>query len=156
MPLKTDEIQYFLKLPFFTIQFMKRGTRIPYFGAFWGGPYMTIIQKTIGQMIAEIAQSYPNRDALVHTETGTRYDYNQLSHQIDRTARGFLNQGLQPGDRVALWASNVPEWIFAVLGLAKIGAMTVPIDPAASEDSLRYMLLQSESCGLIVAGQNGD
>jgi fatty-acyl-CoA synthase len=117
---------------------------------------MTIIQKTIGQMIAEIAQSYPNRDALVHTETGTRYDYNQLSHQIDRTARGFINQGLQPGDRVALWASNVPEWIFAVLGLAKIGAMTVPIDPAASEDSLRYILLQSESCGLIVAGQNGE
>ena len=114
---------------------------------------MMIIQKTIGQMIADIAKTHSNRDALVHTETGTRYDYDQLSHQIDRTARGFLNQGIQPGDRVALWSSNVPEWIFSMMGLAKIGAMTVPIDPAASKDTLHYILEQSESCGLIVAGR---
>ena len=70
-----------------------------------------IIQKTIGQMTAEIAKTYSNRDALVHTEIGTRNDYDQLSQQIDRIARGFLNQGIQPGDRVALWSANVPEWI---------------------------------------------
>ena len=115
-----------------------------------------IIQKTIGQMIADIAKTYSNRDALVHTETGTRYDYDQLSHQIERTARGFLNQGIQPEDRVALWSSNVSEWIFSMMGLAKIGAMTVPIDPAASRDTLHYILGQSESCGLIIAGENDD
>ena len=85
-----------------------------------------------------------------------RYDYDLLSHQIDRTAGGFLNQGIQPGDRVALWSSNVPEWIFSMMGLAKIGAMTVPIDPAATKDTLHYILEQSESCGLIIAGENDD
>jgi fatty-acyl-CoA synthase len=115
-----------------------------------------IIHKTIGQMIADIAKTHSNRNALVHTEIGTRYNYVQLSHQIDRTARGFLNQGIQPGDRVALWSSNVSEWIFSMMGLAKIGAMTVPIDPAASKDTLHYILGQSESCGLIIAGENDD
>jgi fatty-acyl-CoA synthase len=115
-----------------------------------------IIQKTIGQMIAKIAKTFSNRDALVHTEIGTRSDYHQLSQQIDRTARGFLNQGIQPGNRVALWSSNVPEWIHSMIALAKIGAVTVPIDPAASKDTLHYILGQSESCGLIIAGENDD
>ena len=113
-----------------------------------------IIQKTIGQSIAEIAKTYATRDALVHAETGTRYDYAQLSRQIDRTARGFLNQGIQPGDRVALWSTNVCEWIFSMMGLATIGALTVPIDPAASQDTLHYILAQSESCSLILTGEN--
>jgi fatty-acyl-CoA synthase len=117
---------------------------------------MILIHKTIGQMIAEIAQTNSNREAMVHTETEARYDYNQLSHQIDRTARGFLHQGIKPGDKVALWSSNNPEWIFSMLALAKIGAMIVPIDPAVSIDTLHYILKQSESCGLIVAVNSDD
>jgi fatty-acyl-CoA synthase len=117
---------------------------------------MIVIHKTIGQMMEEVTQKYLNRDALVHAETETRYDYNQLSRQIDRNARGFLNQGIKPGDKVALWSSNHPEWICSMLALAKIGAMIVPIDPAASSDTLHYILEQSESCGLIVAGAIDD
>ena len=115
-----------------------------------------IIQKTIGQVISEIARLYPNRDALVHTEIGIRYNYKQLSHEIDRTARGFLNQGIKPGDKVALWSSNVPEWIFSVLGLAKIGAITVPIDPAASKIPCIIYWSNQKVAGLIVAGANDD
>ncbi len=117
---------------------------------------MTIICKTIGQMITDIAQTYSNRDALIHTEIGNRYSYGMLSRQMDRAAGGFLHQGIRPGDKVALWASNIPEWIFSMLALAKIGAMIVPIDPAASVDTLHYILEQSESCGLIVAGEIDD
>jgi fatty-acyl-CoA synthase len=117
---------------------------------------MTTIHKTIGQAIAEIAKTYYSRDALIHTEMAVRYDYGQLSRQIDRTARGFLHQGVKKGDRIALWSSNIPEWIFSMLALAKIGALVVPIDPAASVETLHYILKQSESYGLIVAGKTED
>jgi len=116
---------------------------------------MSIIQKSIGNLISEIASANSNRDALVHTETGQRYNYQELSHEIDRAARGFLSQGIRPGDKIALWSPNVPEWMIAFLGLAKIGAITVPIDPAAAKDNLFYILGQSESRGLIVAGSAG-
>jgi acyl-CoA synthetase (AMP-forming)/AMP-acid ligase II len=112
---------------------------------------MSIIQKSIGNLISEIASANSNRDALVHTESGQRYSYQELSHEIDRAARGFLSRGIRPGDKIALWSANVPEWIVAFLGLAKIGAITVPIDPAAAKDNLFYILGQSESRGLIVA-----
>jgi fatty-acyl-CoA synthase len=117
---------------------------------------MTLIHKTIGQAIAEIAKTYSRRDALIHTEMAVRYDYGQLSRQIDRTARGLLHQGVKQGDRIALWSSNIPEWIFSMLALAEIGAMVVPIDPAASVETLQYILKQSESYGLIVAGKTED
>lgn len=117
---------------------------------------MRIIEKTVGQLIAEIAQKYSDRDALIHAEVGIRYSYGSLSRQIDRAARGFLYQGIQPGDKVALWSSNVPGWIFSMLALAKIGALTVPIDPAASAEALHYILEQSESRGLISGGEFND
>ena len=116
---------------------------------------MSIIQKSIGNLISEIASANSNRDALVHTEAGQRYSYQELSHEIDRAARGFLSRGIRPGDKIALWSPNVPEWMVAFLGLAKIGAITVPIDPAAAKDSLFYILGQSESRCLIVADSAG-
>jgi len=112
---------------------------------------MSNIRNSIGDLISDIAQKNSDRDALVHTEAGQRYSYRDLSHEIARTARGFLSRGIRPGDKIALWSPNLPEWMVAFLGLAKIGAITVPIDPAAAKDNLYYILEQSESRGLIVA-----
>src|SRR5210317_162852 len=116
---------------------------------------MSNIKNSIGERISDIAQKNSERDALVHTEAGQRYSYRDLSHEIARTARGFLSRGIRPGDKIALWSPNLPEWMVAFLGLAKIGAITVPIDPAAAKDNLYYILEQSESRGLIVA-DNGE
>ena len=114
---------------------------------------MSKIRNSIGELISDIAQKNSDRDALVHTEAGQRHSYQDFSHEIDRAARGFLSRGIRPGDKIALWSDNVPQWLVAFLALAKIGAITVPIDPAAAKDNLYYILEQSESRGLIVAGR---
>ena len=107
-------------------------------------------QKTISQMLSDIRCAYPERDAVVHTEFGIRYNYDRLSMEIDKVALGFLSRGIQSGDKVAIWAPNIPEWMIAMLALAKIGAITVPIDPAAKKDNLSYILQQSETRALII------
>jgi fatty-acyl-CoA synthase len=111
-----------------------------------------IIQESIGQVLEGICSRYAGRNALVHTEAGIHYTYGRLSQEIERVARGFLKLGIRPGDKVALWAPNIPEWLLVFLGLAKIGAVTVPIDPAAARENLHFILEQSESRGLLVAG----
>jgi len=121
-----------------------------------GEPSMTYIQKTIGQMLDDVVGEHTHRDALIHTEIDIRYDYRGLSREIDRVARGFISRGIRQGDKVAIWAPNLPEWLLTLLGLAKIGAITVPIDPAASRENLQYILEQSECRGLMVAGRNAD
>jgi fatty-acyl-CoA synthase len=121
-----------------------------------GVAQMTVIQETIGKMLDHIAGKHAPRDALVHSETNVRCSYDLLSREIDRAARGFLYRGIAKGDKVAIWSPNDPQWLIAWLGLAKMGAVAVPVDPAASKDNLRYILKQSDCCGLIVAGGTDD
>ena len=117
---------------------------------------MTVIQQTIGHILDDIAGIHAQQDALVHAESGVRYTYDLLSQEIDRVARGFISRGMARGDKVAIWSPNTSQWLIAWLGLVKIGAVAVPVDPDASRDMLFYILEQSECCGLIVAGDTDD
>lgn len=112
---------------------------------------MKTVRKTIGQMIQETVQQYPNRDALIHLEKEVRYNYGLLGWDVDRAARGLLSLGLGKGDRVGLWAPNVPEWLVAFLGVARMGAVLVPLDPGAQIEDLRFMLGQPECKAVILS-----
>ncbi len=112
---------------------------------------MKLVNKTIGQMLNEIADKYPTRDAIIHPEAGVRYNYALFLWEIDRAAKGMIHLGIQQGDHVALWAPNVPEWVVIQIALSKIGAVLVPVDPGASKDDLRYILAQSESKAIVLA-----
>lgn len=112
---------------------------------------MEIVQQTVGQMFNLIAEKYPNKDALVHTEAGVRYNYSLLLWEINRAAKGMIRLGIGKGDRVVLWAPNIPEWIIAQLALAKIGAIFVPVDPSAERGHFHYILQQSEPRAIVMA-----
>jgi len=116
---------------------------------------MEFLRKTIGQMIGDISQDYPERDALIHTEKSVRYNYALLSWEVDRVARGLLRMGIKGGDKVALWAPNIPEWLISMLALADTGAITVPIDPGARREDLQFILEQSE-CVAIITGKGSE
>jgi fatty-acyl-CoA synthase len=118
---------------------------------------MKIVRKTIGRMLNDIAAKVPNREALIHTDVNIRYNYSLLLWEVDRAAKGLIQLGIEPGDRVALWAPNIPEWIVAQFALSKIGAILVPVDAGAGGKDLRYLLDQSESRAIIMArGLEGD
>jgi acyl-CoA synthetase (AMP-forming)/AMP-acid ligase II len=121
-----------------------------------GDESMQVIDKTIAGLLEEIAAENPLREAIIHTEMGVRYNFKHLSQEIDRSARGFIKKGITCGDKVALWAHNTPEWLLSFLGLTKIGAITVPIDPNAASENLHFILEQSESRGLIISADSGD
>jgi fatty-acyl-CoA synthase len=112
---------------------------------------MEILRKTIGQMLNETALKYPNQEALIHTDVAVRYNYSLLLWEVDRAAKGLMKAGIEKGERVALWAPNIPEWIVAMLALNKIGALFVPLDPGAGQEDLRYVLDQSEARAIILA-----
>jgi fatty-acyl-CoA synthase len=112
---------------------------------------MRTVQKTIGKTFSRCAQTYPNHDALIHTDVGVRYNYSLLLWEVERAAKGLIKMGIEKGDRVALWSPNIPEWVVGQLALAKVGAILVPIDPSAAPSDLRFMLEQSESRAIIMA-----
>jgi fatty-acyl-CoA synthase len=117
---------------------------------------MEFVNKTIGQMFQEIAQSYTDRPALVHTETGVRTNYGLLAWEVERAAKGFIKTGILKGDKIGLWAPNISEWIISFLAISRIGAVTVPLDPGATGEELHFILEQSECKAVIVAAGVAD
>lgn len=112
---------------------------------------MKFVNRTIGDLIEEVSSKYPNREALVHPDLGVRFNYSLFSWEVNRTSKGLLRIGVKKGDRVALWAPNIPEWIVAQIALAKIGALMVPIDPGIDRNSLIYILSHTEAETILMA-----
>src|SRR5262245_35260642 len=105
---------------------------------------------TIGQVLAETARLHPNRKAMVFPQLGRRWTWRQFADDVDAAARGLIALGIQRGEHVALWATNVPEWVLLQYATARIGAVLVTINPAYRPYELQYVLQQSDAMALFL------
>ncbi len=105
---------------------------------------------TIGQVLQHTATKYPTHDAMVFPQLGLRMKYREFLHEVDRTARGLLSLGITAGDHVAIWATNVPQWVLVQFATARIGAVLVTINPAYRPFELQYVLKQSNAKMLLL------
>jgi fatty-acyl-CoA synthase len=114
------------------------------------GPTDTpLIEKTLGAFFDEIAARFPEHEALVSCHQNIRYSYSQLQCETNRLASSFLSLGLEPGDRVAIWANNSAEWLITQLATAKIGLILVNLNPAYRASELEYALNKAGCKALI-------
>ena len=110
-----------------------------------------LLGETIGDNLRRIAAAHPGREALVDLPTGRRWTYAQLDADTDTLARGLINQGIEPGDRVGIWSPNCAEWVLLQYATAKAGAVLVNINPAYRSHELAYVLRQSGTRMLVSA-----
>jgi len=106
-------------------------------------------EKTVGEMLDEVASRYPDREAIVFGDE--RITYRQFQHEADRLARGLLALGLGKGDNIALWLPNRPAWLYAQYAAAKIGAPVVALNTRYKAHELSYILGQSDATTLLLA-----
>ena len=85
------------------------------------GSEQPLIGETIGQMFTRIARTYPDNEALVDVPSGQRYTYAEFHDVCTRAAKSLMALGVRKGDRVAVWATNHPEWVIAQFSTALIG-----------------------------------
>jgi fatty-acyl-CoA synthase len=105
---------------------------------------------TVVALLAALARDYPDREALIYVDRGLRYTFRELESVARQYARGLLRLGVQKGDRVAVWTTNVPEWIILQFALAKIGAILVTVNTSLRAPELEYLLGQSESSAFVL------
>src|ERR1700676_2777186 len=110
-----------------------------------------ISSSLLGDVLARQAAQYPDRDALIYPELGLRWTSRQLQELAQTCARGLASLGIRKGERVALWSTNLPEWVMLFFGLAKIGAVMVTVNTLLRKHEVEYLLSQSESCTLILS-----
>ncbi len=84
---------------------------------------------------------FPNRPALIFEDQ--TYSYRHLDELANRVCNGLRGLGVQCGDRVALLLPNIPEFIFAYLGIQKLGAISVSINVMLVGREIEYLLNDS-------------
>lgn len=105
---------------------------------------------TIGDLLDETAGNYPQKEALVYQERGLRYSFEKFRELCNQVARGLMSLGIQKGEHVAIWATNVPEWVISQFATAKMGAVLVTVNTSYRAHELEYLLQQSESTTLLL------
>lgn len=76
-------------------------------------------------------------------DTWNQFTYSEVADQVGQVASGLLSLGVQPGERVALFSENRPEWAIADLASLTISAVTVPIYATNTAEQAAYILNQS-------------
>ncbi len=105
---------------------------------------------TFGELLDGTAALYPDKDALVNVQKDLRFSYSELRDISNKVAKGFIKLGIKKGDSVAIWATNVAEWIFALFGASKIGAVVVTVNTNYRSHELEYLLKQSDTRTLLL------
>jgi long-chain acyl-CoA synthetase len=94
--------------------------------------------KTLLDYVAGTTLQRPDHPALLFK--GCCVTYAALTRLSDAFAAALLQQGVKPGDRVALLLPNCPQFVIAELGAWKVGAIVVPLNPLYSSDELHGLL----------------
>ncbi len=103
----------------------------------------------IGQFLAKRAHLNPHMEAVVDTATGQRFTFAALDARANRIANAASARGVKPGDRVGLLMMNGVEYLESFFGLAKIGAVVVPLNWRLVADELSYILNDSGATVLL-------
>ena len=110
-------------------------------------------KRTLGSLPDEAARRWGAREALYFH--GRRWTFAELAAHIDAVAKGLIQLGVTPGEKVALWMVNRPEFIQTAFAIMKIGAVLVPVNTRLRTEDVGYILAQSDSSTLVIAERSG-
>jgi len=100
-------------------------------------------QKNLRQMWDNLAQTHGNKTALIFEDISgniSEYSYTKFNDEINKAANLFLKFGIEKGDKVAMQLHNSPELLISWFGLAKIGAIMIPINVHYLYDESAYII----------------
>lgn len=118
-----------------------------------GSTQVALTDLTIGDYFDEIVKKHADTNALVSRAESIRWTWQQLHEQVHSAAAGLLALGLQPGDRLAIWAQNCSAWLVTQLACAKTGIILVNINPSARSAELADQLNAVQAKALIFQAQ---
>ncbi|HHX17694.1 MAG TPA: AMP-binding protein, partial [Clostridium sp.] len=109
-----------------------------------------LMKQTVGDLLDEMAERYPDHEAVVYGDFPFRKTYSQFRDTCNQVAKGLMAMGVKKGDHVAMWATNYPEWLISIFATAKIGAVLVTVNTNYKNFEVEYLLRQSDSTTLIL------
>jgi fatty-acyl-CoA synthase len=108
-------------------------------------------EQTMGEALERIAKRFPDKEALVFGEA--RVTFRQLDDQVNILVPQLKDLDLSKGDRVGIMLLPCPEIVYVALALAKIGAVTVLVNPMLQAGETEYLLADAGISALVVMSE---
>jgi len=110
-------------------------------------PRGDLVWATLPGLVQDAAARFGGAEAVVDRHgpggTTTRWSFDRLADEVATATRAVMANGIEPGDRVAVWAPNCTEWIVAALGAVGAGALLVPLNTRYKGAEAAYILRAS-------------
>ena len=110
-------------------------------------PRGDLVWATLPGLVQDAAARFGGAEAVVDRNgpggTTTRWSFDRLAEGVATATRAVMANGIEPGDRVAVWAPNCAEWIVAALGAVGAGAVLVPLNTRYKGAEAAYILRAS-------------
>ena len=109
-----------------------------------------LIDLTFSQVLDRMAEEFPDQYAIKYTTLDYTRTYKEFREDVDNFARALVSMGVKAGSKVAIWATNVPEWYITFWATTKIGAVLVTVNTAYKIHEAEYLLRQSDTHTLVM------
>lgn len=110
----------------------------------------TLIDLTLPQVLDRMVDEFPDQYAFRYTSMDYARTYAEFRDDVDTFARSLIELGVKPGDHVAIWATNIPQWYITFWAATKIGAVLVTVNTAYKIYETEYLLRQSDTHTLVM------
>ena len=104
---------------------------------------------SIPRMVLTSAKRFDAAEAVVDLDAGVRWSFTDVADRMTESVRAAIAFGIEPGDRVALWAPNCADWIVAALGIQGAGGILVPLNTRFKGPEIAYLLRKSGAKGVL-------
>ena len=108
----------------------------------------------LGEISSHGARTYGDKAALVIS--GRSFSFTEIDHLACQLANGLKAKGVEPGDRVTLYAQNCWEWVVSYHGIAKTGAVVNPINVMLTPEEVGYVANDCQAKAIVASAENGE
>ncbi len=105
---------------------------------------MQLLDYTLGGILEKYAFETPDQEFIVYPDRDLRFTYSEFNARVDKLAKGLMYTGVGVGDKVGIWANNVPDWLTFMFATAKIGAVLVTINTNYKLAEMEYLLKNAD------------
>jgi acyl-CoA synthetase (AMP-forming)/AMP-acid ligase II len=110
---------------------------------------------TVGGLLDEAVAKWPDQEAIVFSAyddlgVAARWTYAEFAERARRVGKALIAAEIEPGERIGIWATNLPEWLELQMGAAYAGVVIIPMNPLYRASEVEFVLAKASASACFV------
>ncbi len=118
-------------------------------------PEIKVGKTTIGNIVDILSDQFGDKTAVEYKSLDLKLDFSSFKAVCDGVAKGLMALGVEKGEKIAIWANNLPEWVYTQYGSARMGAVLVTVNTGYKSAELEYLHIINKICPALKKSEPG-